>query len=269
MEKFKIWDKEIPLFDNDIYNEQNENINTIEFYGVESDEPAPLVVIFPGGGYGCRCSGYEGSEVARFFQGKGLNAAVVEYRVNPYRYPAPLLDAQRAIKKLRFNAERLNINPDRVFTLGFSAGGHLCGMTATFPDICNIYNDETDKMSHKPTGAILCYPVVSSDDDKMHEGSFRYLLGENYDEKQDYSIEKRVNADTCPCLVWHCVHDTLVPPINSLVFAKAMWKNDIHCELHIFPEGDHGGGLRQSYLCSRVWPELAVDWIKRFGKPDI
>ncbi len=269
MINFKIWDKEFPLYDETINNEENDNINTMQFYGVDSAEPTPVVVIFPGGAYMFRSNVNEGEEIAQFFNTKGIAAAVVQYRVSPYRYPAPLLDAQRAIKILRYNAAELNINPDRLFTLGFSAGGHLCGMTATFPDICNIYNDEIDKMNHKPTGAIPCYPVITSDDRVGHLDSFGNLLGEQYGRREEFSLEKRVDKDTCPCFVFHCAHDDLVPKENSILFAEALWKNDIHCELHIFPEGVHGGGLREGNLNSRVWPELAVDWVLRFGKPDM
>ncbi len=269
MQIFKIWDKEFPLYNEGIKNEQNNGINTIEFYCAETKEPAPVVVIFPGGGYSFRSNINEGKPVAEFFNGKGFHAAVVNYRVEPYRYPAPLLDAQRAIKILRYKAEELNINPERVFTLGFSAGGHLCGMTATFPDICNIYNDEIDKMGHKPNGAVLCYPVISTDENIMHAGSFECLLGEDYEKREEFSIEKRVDKDTCPCFTFHCAHDGLVPKGNSIVLANAMWDNNIPCELHVFQEGGHGGGLRQVNAYSKVWPELAAEWISRFGKEDM
>ena len=269
MEIFKIWDKDFPLYDETIKNEENDNINTIQFYPVKTNEPAPVVVIFPGGGYRFRSVINEGTEVAKFMNSQGFHAAIVNYRVAPYHYPAPLLDAQRAIKQLRYRAKELKINPDRLFTMGFSAGGHLCGMSATFPDICNIYNDEIDKMSHKPTGAIPCYPVISADEDIMHADSFKCLLGENYDKRQEFSVEKRVDKNTCPCLVWHCAHDGLVPKENSIVFAKALWDNDIPCELHIFQEGGHAGGLRQVNKYSKVWPSLAVEWMNRLGQEDM
>lgn len=165
MHKIQIWEKDFPLYNPQIKNEANDNINTIDFYPVETDQPLPVVVIFPGGGYAFRCEPLEGRSTAEFFNSQNMHAAVVQYRVDPYRYPAPLLDAQRAIKLLRYHAEELRIDPNQLFTLGYSAGGHLCGMTATFPDICNEYGDAVDKLSHKPNGAILCYPVVSADDE--------------------------------------------------------------------------------------------------------
>ncbi len=268
--EFNIWDKQIPFEDGNIQNRENANMNRITFFPAESDDKTDLVVIFPGGGYGYRTYDYEGVDIAKRLNEYGISAAVVDYRVAPYHYPCELLDAQRAIKVLRSKADELNINPDRVFTLGFSAGGHLCAMTATFPDICDIYGDEIDKQSAKPTGALLCYAVISCDKDKWHRGTFTNLLGEEQlANKEEFSLEKRVNKETCPCFVWCCAYDGAVPKANSLEFAKALWANDILCELHIFPEGDHGGGLRDNNKCSRSWSHLAIDWIKRFGLSDM
>lgn len=268
--EFKIWDKQIPFEDGNIQNRENANMNRITFFPAESDDKTDLVVIFPGGGYAYRTYDYEGVDIAKRLNEYGISAAVVDYRVAPYHYPCELLDAQRAIKVLRSKADELNINPDRVFTLGFSAGGHLCAMTATFPDICDIYGDEIDKQSAKPTGALLCYAVISCDKDKWHRGTFTNLLGEEQlANKEEFSLEKKVNKETCPCFVWCCAYDGAVPKANSLEFAKALWANDILCELHIFPEGNHGGGLRDNNKCSRSWSHLAIDWIKRFGLPDM
>ena len=268
--EFKIWDKQIPFEDGNIQNRENANMNRITFFPAESDEKTDLVVIFPGGGYGYRTFDYEGVDVAKRFNEYGISAAVVDYRVAPYHYPCELLDAQRAIKVLRSKADELNINSDRVFTLGFSAGGHLCGMTAVFDDICDIYGDEIDKQSAKPTGAILCYAVVSAKDNLIHEGSFKCLLGEEgFVNRFDFSLEDKVDENTCPCMVWCCAYDDAVPKGNSIEFAKALWAKDILCELHIFQEGGHAGGLRQVNKNSRVWPSLAADWIKRFGLPDM
>lgn len=261
MEIFKIWDKEIPLFNSEINNVQNEGINTIKFFGIKTEKPAPLVVIYPGGGYGVRCTDVEGIPVAEYFNEKGFNAAVVEYRVAPYRYPAPLIDAQRAIKVLRYNAKKLNINPDKVYTLGFSAGGHLTGMTAIFPDVCNCYNDEIDKMSAKPNGAVLCYPVISADEEIIEHGSFQNLLGDDYCNRQKYSLEKLVDKNTCPCFMFHCREDDIVPVMNSVVMAQSFIKNNIYSELHLYPVGFHGGALRKEFPHSKSWPELAVEWL--------
>lgn len=264
MKLLKIWDKEFPLYNPEINNTENDNINTISFCSVETDKPLPVVLIFPGGGYSFRNESDEGTPTAEFLNSQGMHVAVVNYRVSPYRYPAPLMDAQRAIKLLRYHAKKLQIDPDRIFVLGFSAGGHLCGMTATFPDVANQYGDEIDNIDHKPNGALLCYPVVSADDDKMHRGSFENLLGEDYTQKQDYSIEKNVNENTCPCFLFHCENDTLVPAVNSIVLADSLRKTKVPYELHIFRNGCHGGGIKKDDPLAHLWPILAANWVKNF-----
>ncbi len=264
MEILKLWEHDFPLYDTAITNDENKDSNLLRFYGVKSENPAPVVVIFPGGGYAFRNDIDEGDPIAKFFNTRGFHAAVVNYRVAPYHYPAPLLDAQRAIKLLRFHAKRLGIDPNRVFTLGFSAGGHLCGMTAAFPDICNLHGDDIDAMSAKPTGAILCYPVISADDDKTHRSSFQCLLGDDFSRRQEFSIEKRVNHNTCPCFIFHCAGDVSVSPQNAITLTSSLLTNKIDCHLHIFQGGEHGGGLRKNDIHANLWPTLAANWIDSF-----
>lgn len=262
MEYLKIWDDEMPLYDKSINNEQNKNINRITFFSANMDQKVPTVVIFPGGGYSMRASEHEGLAIAGFFASQGFNAAVVEYRVAPYRYPAALLDAQRAIKVLRYNAERLFIDENKIVACGFSAGGHLCGMTATKPDICNLCGDEIDKMSCSVNGAILAYAVCSSDEKIGHMGSFYNLVGENNKEKFcELSNELNVTENTCPCFIWHTVPDPCVNVKNSIVFAQKLIDKGVKCELHLYPVGHHGQGLGLKTPHITSWAALAAKWI--------
>ena len=133
MEYLKIWDDEMPLYDKSINNEQNKNINRITFFSANMDQKVPTVVIFPGGGYSMRASEHEGLAIAGFFASQGFNAAVVEYRVAPYRYPAALLDAQRAIKVLRYNAERLFIDENKIISpIAVTISGFITGKLFIF-----------------------------------------------------------------------------------------------------------------------------------------
>ncbi len=263
MEVLKIWDNEIPYFDKSINNDINLSSNKITFFTANlfEERKVPTIVIFPGGGYGFRASEHEGYQIAGYFASQGFNAAVVEYRVAPYRYPVPLLDAQRAIKVLRYNADRLGIDENKIVTLGFSAGGHLCGMTATKPDICKVQADEIDKMSAKVNGAILCYPVVSSTEKFSHFDSIKNLLG-GEDENAEFSNERNVTPDTCPCFIWHTAKDDAVNVQNSFAFAQSLIKNNVPCEMHIYPFGRHGLGLGLTEPHISSWIELAAKWVK-------
>lgn len=259
----KLWEKEYPLYDESITNEDNKGTNKIVFYPANVSEKAPTVVIYPGGGYCIRAEDHEGDQIAKFYNLCGYNAAVVSYRVKPYRHPAQLLDAQRAIKIVRYNADEWNVDTNRVFTLGFSAGGHLCGMTATLPDICTVVGDDVDKMSAKPNGAILCYAVCSSNEEIGHLGSFESLLGkENMDKKDLFSNDKNVDQNTCPCFLWHTAEDDAVNVKNTLLFTARLAENGIPVETHIFPKGRHGLGPALEVKGACQWLELSAKWIK-------
>lgn len=262
MTELKIWDKEIPYFDANITNEPNADINKIRFFPADTKEKVPTVAIFPGGGYSIRCEDKEGSDIAEMFNKAGYHAAVVEYRVAPYYHPCELLDAQRAIKVLRYNADKLGIDENKIIVCGFSAGGHLAGITATMQDICNIYGDEIDKVSCKINGSILCYAVSSSDENIAHIGSFRNMLGPNIDKKDEFSVDKTVTPETGPCFIWHTAEDDAVPVQNSLRLAEALIKNKVPCEMHIYPFGWHGQGLGVDFPHIRSWAPLATKWIK-------
>ena len=258
--ELKLWENEIPYF-----TEGAETPNLMTTYFIETDKPLPCIVVYPGGGYSMRAR-HEGGPIAEFFNSRGMHAVVCEYRVSPNRYPAPLADAQRAIKILRANAKEWKIDPNRIVTLGFSAGGHLCASTITLPDVTadRPGADAIDKENHKPNGAILCYPVISIEKEFGHVGSGKNLLGENYERQQGYfSLEKRVADDTPPVFMWHTSEDGGVNVCNSLKFGEALRRHNIPFELHVFPHGPHGLGLAQLYPDVSTWADLAADWVER------
>lgn len=258
-----LWNKEIPL-----YNKDYDTPNFMTTYLINCEKPLPCVVILPGGGYCQRCSGYEGKDIAEFFNSRGMNAAVVEYRVSPNRYPTGLLDAQRAIRILRANADLWGIDPERIVILGFSAGGHLAGCVSNLPDseLPSDYTpDETDKLSSKVNGAVLCYPVINISDEYGHMGSGDNLLGKDHDKdiSEYLSLENRVNGSTPPTFLMHTSEDNIVNVKNSLIYAERLRDNNVPFEMHIFPKGQHGIGLGRTRQDARIWPELAADFIIR------
>ena len=126
----------------------------------------------------------------------------------------------------------------------------------------------------RPRGIMLSYPVITSDPEYAHMGSFENLLGEAYDTLADkVSVEKQVTEKMPPCFIWHTLDDDTVPVENSLMFTKALHGKGISAELHIFPEGVHGLSLASPVVeredgsgvqseCAR-WIELADAWLER------
>jgi acetyl esterase/lipase len=225
------------------------------------------VVICPGGGYSGLAMDHEGHQVARWLNSFGVAGIILKYRVGPrYHHPAPLQDAQRALRHVRSHAKEWKIDPNKVGILGFSAGGHLASTAATHFDKGDAdAKDTIDKLSCRPDFAVLVYPVITLVGPSAHVGSRNNLLGKNPDMKLVDSLcnDKQVTADTPPTFLTHTNEDKGVPPENSLLFYQACQKNKVPVELHLFDKGQHGLGLAQNRkeLDFSMWPGLCEKWL--------
>ncbi len=226
------------------------------------------MVIFPGGGYGNLAIDHEGHQIAAWANEMGLAGIIVSYRHRSrgYGHPAPMLDAQRAIRLTRQNAQQWNIDPAKVGVIGFSAGGHLVTTVLTHFDAGDASaQDLVDRHSSRPDFGIVCYAVIALGEDFTHAGSMRNLLGESPQPEliQSLSNEKQVTSETPACFVWSTAEDTVVPVENSLRFVSALVKAGVSAELHVFPQGRHGIGLGADIPGARQWPSLCHDWLQR------
>lgn len=227
------------------------------------------VVICPGGGYAHLAVDHEGKQVAEWLNSLGVTAFMLKYRLAPkYKHPAPLLDAQRAIRTVRARSKEWNVDPNRVGIIGFSAGGHLSSTAAThFDDGQADALDPIDKQGCRPTFAILCYPVISFTTPYIHQGSKNNLLGKEADEKlvQNLSNELQVTEKTPPTFLFHTSEDAGVVPENSILFYLALRKAKVPAELHIYEKGKHGVGLAQNDPVLSTWSARCADWLKIHG----
>jgi acetyl esterase/lipase len=228
------------------------------------------VCVCPGGGYGTLAMDHEGRQIAEWFNRLGVAAFVVDYRHRGkgYGHPAPLQDAQRAVRIVRARAAEFRVRPDRIGIMGFSAGGHLASTVITHFDGGDpTAADPIQRVSCRPDFAILCYPVIALAEPFTHRGSLRNLLGENPDPAlvESLSSEKQVRADTPPTFLFHTDEDRGVPPENSVVFYLALRKAGVPAELHIFRVGRHGLGLAQGTPGTELWPQLAEAWLRGHG----
>ena len=231
------------------------------------------VVICPGGGYVQLSIDLEGTDIARYFNSIGVAAIVLKYRLPSYNYcieshKAPLMDAQRAMRLVRFNAPKWNIDPRKIGIMGFSAGGHLASTLGTHFDYGNeLSTDSVERQSCRPDFMILMYPVISFTDSVKHIGSRKALLGENPDNHLiiKYSNELQVKDDTPPAFFVHADNDEGVPVENTLLMYKALRKKKIPAELHILSEGGHGFGLALKNEHVALWTYCLKLWLNSFN----
>jgi len=269
--EMRLWEESAP----GAKGEDAKDVPTATVYVPDSSSPTAALVILPGGGYGHLADGHEGVEIAEWAQSMSMAGIVVRYRHRNrgYGHPAPMLDAQRAIRLTRAHAKDWNIDPAQVGVIGFSAGGHLATTVLThFSEqsqravgVEPPSADDIDRQSSRPDFGIVCYPVVALDNACTHRGSQRNLLGSEPDPKmlKALSNETQVTKETPPCFVWHTAEDKVVPAENSLLFYQALIKAGTDSELHIFPEGRHGIGLAKQTPGAQAWPMLAKQWLTR------
>ena len=232
------------------------------------------IIICPGGGYRNLAYDWEGSDIAKWLNSKGIAAIVLKYRLpvsksNIVSHKSPLLDAQRAIRLIRYHAMEWDIKKDKIGIIGFSAGGHLASTAGTHFDSGEPNAmDPVESMSSRPDFLILLYPVITFTKCFMHKGSRYALLGENPDPTliKYYSNELQVKTDTPPTFIVHAGDDKSVPVENSLVFYQSLKDHGIPAELHIYPEGGHGFSLAigKGYLES--WTDRCIDWLKSLNR---
>ena len=249
---------------------EEKDIPTAIVYLPESQEPTGAIVIYPGGGYGHLAMDHEGHQIARWANSFGLAGVIVSYRHRGrgYGHPAPMLDAQRAIRLTRHHAKEWNIDPDKVGVLGFSAGGHLTTTVLThFDNGSADSSDPIDRESCRPAFGVVCYAVIALDAEHTHKGSQKNLLGEEASREliDSLSNEKQVTENTPPCFLWSTAEDKVVPVENSLQFFSTLTKHGVMSELHVFPLGRHGLGLAADTPGANEWPRLCIDWLRRGG----
>jgi acetyl esterase/lipase len=230
------------------------------------------VIVCPGGGYGGLAMDHEGIQIAEWLNSIGAAAFILKYRLpaNGYRHPVPLMDSQRAIRLVRSQAERLNVKPDRIGILGFSAGGHLASTAATHfenPVPTGGDLDSVDALSCRPDFQILIYPVISMDGAITHHGSRNNLLGPDPSEVllKLLSNELQITPKTPPAFLVHANDDKAVLPENSIRYYLAMQKAGVPAELHIYLKGGHGFGIRPATGPAAKWTDRCTEWLVQTG----
>jgi acetyl esterase/lipase len=206
------------------------------------------VIVIPGGGYHVNAIKHEGVDIAKKLNEWGVAAFVLKYRIPDgqtmiNKEYGPLQDAQQAIRLVRQNAGKWNVDPGKIGVMGFSAGGHLASTAATKFDQ-PVLTDGKD-VNLRPDFLVLGYPVISFSDTIGHIGSRDNLLGKtpSAEKIKMYSNELQVTADSPPAFIIHASDDKVVKAANSIAFYENLLKHNVPAELHIYERGGHGFGI--------------------------
>lgn len=238
---------------------------------VRENRTGKAVLICPGGGYHILAYDKEGEDIAKFWNSKGVTAFVLKYRLPTSEaqiipHKSPLMDAQRALRLLRYNSEKWGINKREIGVMGFSAGGHLASSLSTHFDLGDPGSDDpVERESCRPDFSILVYPVITFTGDYQHAGSRMALVGDDAELMKYFSSELQVSQSTPPSILIHASDDKVVPVENSIVYYQALINNNVPAEMHIFPEGGHGFGLASKRKNLSGWADLVYEWLFSSG----
>lgn len=226
------------------------------------------LLVIPGGGYQRVVIDKEGTAlVPQWVDRAGYTLFVLRYRLpeTGRDRQAALADAQRAMRVIRAAAARRGLDVEDIAVMGFSAGGHVAARLATgFDTSAYPPADAADRLSARPSRAVLVYPVIDMGP-HAHSGSRLRLIGEPADAALvgRYSMQDQVRADMPPTLLLHAADDRVVSVDNSLLMARALAAAGVEHELHVFAHGGHGFGMRApADSTTALWPDIAQRWLR-------
>lgn len=224
---------------------------------ISVEEPVPVVLVCPGGGYGSLGVTSGGMDIVEWLVERGVAGVYMKYRV-PKRnqgFPMhhhPLQDIQRAVSLLRNQSEDLGIDPDRIGAIGFSAGGNLCAMLATnHRSEARMYEpvDEADRESCRPDFIAMVAPAYLTDPI------------ESADLRPELTHEMVRRNITPPVFIASAITDKFT--IGSLHFALLLRERRVPTEVHIYEKGGHAEGIHDGP--DNQWPDMFEDWLIRQG----
>jgi acetyl esterase/lipase len=245
------------------------------FLPEETKANGAAVLVCPGGGFNGMEFDKEGTEIALWLQAHGIAGVVLKYRLPDeasgiYVRNGALLDAQRAIRLMRYQGHEWGIDPQRIGVTGFSAGGYLTSAVGTLSDPGNPdADDPIDAMSCRPNFIAPIYPLVSLR--ALSEAQIRVLnkvVGPEPTEAliRAYSIDEQVTEVNPPTFIVQA-HDDYLSTENSIRLYSALKKANVSVEMHIFSRGGHGFGMRTDRpgTVASKWPELWLEWMEDSG----
>jgi acetyl esterase/lipase len=254
---------------------------TMTVYSPQGNNTGAAVVVFPGGGYQGLAIDFEGTEVCDWLTPKGITCVLLKYRVTdvgpypksgPYpESPMALEDAQRTMGLLRLHAAEWHIDPHKIGTLGFSAGGHLSAAISThFAKRLYPAVDAADKESCRPDFAVAIYPghlSLSAAEWDAKQGTKEFVVHHPAAADKDLALnpEVPVTSHTPPTFLLQAEDDHVDNVDDSLAYYIALKNAGVPVEMHLYAQGGHAFGLRRTKFPITGWPQLVEAWLGTIG----
>lgn len=243
-----------------------EDVPTVAPYIIQNSKIA--VVIAPGGGFCDLSIKDEGEMIAQMLNHQGISAFVLTYRLEPYRFPIPCLDMQRAIRWVRYYAKDLGIPAACVGAMGFSAGGYTAAGSAILlgnnPVRAEHYiKDSIDAENGMPDLVAPIYPVVSFD---VNPNMLANLKGkEFYTNKvkrerwlKEYSLTEQLDrAAAVPQFLCYGTKD----PLGGMAeYGEKLLRRPKQNQVCILEGASHGFANSKKW---QRWENECIKWIKK------
>ena len=195
----------------------------------------------------------------------GYTVFIINHRATPrFKYPAPIEDAQRAVRFIRHNATGFAIDAARIGAIGGSSGGHLASLLGTLDGSGDPADtDPVNNHSAKVQTVVAVYPAIDflafETSNPWAGGAISLLLGpvnpawkppplQDPDAIMVYqqaSPMSYLSSDDPPFLLIHGDADSVVPFSQSELFQKGLQEVNVEVRLIRVAGGDHGPGLIQ------------------------
>ncbi len=259
--KVYLWSQgQTPLFDPDV---ADQDIPSLLHIPAAVGKMHAACIVAPGGSYVYKEMEKEGVRIGEALSSMGVSAFVLDYRVKPYSIDCALLDAQRAFRFLRHNADAYRIDPGKIGIIGFSAGGHLAGMCSVHFDAGNAQSpDPIERQSCRPDYVIPCYAMLDPQTVGDTPESMLEFLGIDYLDAWRFSPTRILREDSPPAFLWQTREDGIVPVRQALDYADALAEKKIPFELHLYEKGPHGLGLAKDERGACAWPQALETWLR-------
>jgi acetyl esterase/lipase len=241
-----------------VYKRVNGMDLALDLYRPEqASSPLPVIIFIHGGDWN---KGSKQQCQACRMVDDGYAVASINYRLTPVApFPAQIEDAKAAVRWLRANASKYNLDPDRIGVWGFSAGGHLAALLGTSGGVPELEGSGDNLNVSSRVQAVLAvsapvdflrlyHDALTAPTEKAPKvlTAIKMLMGGPIEDHKATALQASplhyVSKDDPPFLILQGEEDPTVPVIQAHLLAEALKRAGVDTTLEIASGKGHGVG---------------------------